>query len=343
MMTDALRDGGYLFLGSRFKRLGERLQADLAKVVQAHGLPIQPSHYPLLARIEEDGPLTIGALALALGTSQPSITRAVGGLVAVGLVHVTRGERDQRQRDLVLTEAGRAAMALSRNSIWPPVAAAVERLCLDLDGTLLQQLDEFEDRVSACPLSRRIEAHRSPATLRLREFSDDLAGAFHDINVEWISDMFSLEQTDRDVLEQPRRRIVEPGGAILFAEAEGSGIVGTCALQKTGEGQFELTKMGVRQSARGLKAGEFLLHAAIDRARALGAERLYLLTNRKCAAAVHLYEKLGFVHSAEIMGEFGRRYARCDVAMLYEPLDQVGPDRRSPRLATPAGDEGCDA
>ena len=216
----------------------------------------------------------------------------------------------------------------------------MERLCLDLDGTLLHQLDQFEDRVGACPLSQRVVADRSPVALQLREFSDDLAGAFHDINVEWISRMFSLEQTDRDVLEQPRRRIVEPGGAILFAEAAGSGIVGTCALQKTGDGQFELTKMGVRPSARGLKAGEFLLYAAIARARALGAERLYLLTNRKCAAAVHLYEKLGFVHSGQIMEEFGRRYARCDVAMLYEPLDQVGPERRSPRLATPTVDEG---
>lgn len=75
--------------------------------------------------------------------------------------------------------------------------------------------------------------------------------------------------------------------------------------------------MGVRTSARGLKAGEFLLVATIARAFAMGAARLYLLTNRKSAAAIHLYEKLGFVHDAGIMDEFGRRYQRCDVAMLY--------------------------
>ena len=80
---------------------------------------------------------------------------------------------------------------------------------------------------------------------------------------------------------------------------------------------FELTKMGVTATARGLKAGEALLAAMIERAKAMRAQQLYLLTNRKCAAAIHLYEKAGFVHDAGIMAQYGARYARCDVAMDY--------------------------
>lgn len=153
--------------------------------------------------------------------------------------------------------------------------------------------------------------------LILHEFSDDLAEHFHDINVEWIQAMFRLEGTDRDVLENPRARIVDAGGTILFVEAAGFGIVGTCALQKTGATGYELTKMGVRGSARGMKAGEFLLAAVIERAQALGADPLYLLTNAKCAPAIHLYEKLGFRHDPGIMAQYGARYQRCDVAMRY--------------------------
>jgi N-acetylglutamate synthase-like GNAT family acetyltransferase len=153
--------------------------------------------------------------------------------------------------------------------------------------------------------------------LAIREFSDDLAPAFHAINAQWIAAMYRLEETDREVLENPRARIVDPGGAILFVEAKGLGIVGACALQKTDTGCFELTKMGVLEAVRGRKAGEFLLHAVIARAKAMRAETLYLLSNRKSAAAIHLYEKLGFVHDAEIMARFGARYERCDVAMRY--------------------------
>ena len=153
--------------------------------------------------------------------------------------------------------------------------------------------------------------------MRIVEYRDELSPVFHDINVEWIEAMFTLEATDREVLENPRERIIDPGGTILFVEAPGRGIVGTCALQKTGATSFELTKMGVLETARGLKAGEFLLAGVIQRAQHMAADPLYLLTNRDCAAAIHLYEKLGFAHDAGIMATYGTRYERCDVAMLY--------------------------
>ncbi len=153
--------------------------------------------------------------------------------------------------------------------------------------------------------------------LKIRPYASELAQAFHDINAEWIASMFALEPTDREVLENPYERIIAPGGDILFVEAEGLGIVGTCALQKTGPGQFELTKMGVLEAARGRKAGEFLLQATIERAKQLGADKLYLLTSSKCASAIHLYEKLGFTRDNEVMREFGPRYQRCNVAMRF--------------------------
>ncbi len=153
--------------------------------------------------------------------------------------------------------------------------------------------------------------------LSLVEFSDERAPEFRRINAEWIEAMFVMEATDRDVLDNPRARIVEPGGAVLFVAVDGLGIVGACALKKTGPGAFELTKMGVTQAARGRKAGEFLLARAIDRARAMGARELYLLTSHKCEAAIHLYEKLGFVHDVGVMERYGATYQRCDVAMAY--------------------------
>lgn len=156
-----------------------------------------------------------------------------------------------------------------------------------------------------------------PPGLRIVEFTDALAGHFRSINEEWLTAMYQPEAVDIEVLANPRRIIIDPGGAILFVEAEGLGIVGACALKKTDEGEFELTKMGVLEAARGRQAGAFLLIAIIARARALGARTLYLLSNRKSAAAIHLYEKHGFAHDEEIMRRFGAHYARCDVAMRY--------------------------
>src|SRR5690606_1976836 len=118
-------------------------------------------------------------------------------------------------------------------------------------------------------------------------------------------------------LEDPQGAILDRGGAVLFAGTADLGVVGTCALRNAGAGAYELTKMGVLASARGRGIGEELLAAAIGRAGELGAETLYLLTNRKCAAAIHLYEKAGFVHDAELLEKYRARYARSDVAMRY--------------------------
>ena len=316
MAGDLLKERAELFLGSRLKRLAERMQGDVVVVAERAGLAIQPSQYPLLAALDRHGPLTVGELTEALELSQPTVTRAVARLAEMGLIAVARLRRDQRHKTIALTQAGRAAMDTSRRLVWPQVEAAVAEVTAGLDGPLLDQITAIEQRLAERPLNQRALERVRPG-LAIRAFSDDLAAAFRDINTEWITAMYSLEPADRDVLDHPRARIVEPGGAILFVEAEGLGLVGACALRKTGEGDFELTKMGVLEAARGRKAGEFLLQAMIDKAKALGARRLYLLSNKKSAAAVHLYEKLGFVHDAEIMREFGGRYARCDVAMLY--------------------------
>ncbi len=152
---------------------------------------------------------------------------------------------------------------------------------------------------------------------RIVDYHDGLAQAFHDINAQWIEAMFVLEEADRQILENPREMVIHRDGVILFVEADDLGIVGTVALMNTGEGTYELTKMGVLDAARGRKAGEFLLSACIDRARSMNMKRLYLLTNHICAPAIHLYEKAGFQHDAEIMEKYGKKYERCDVAMNF--------------------------
>lgn len=131
--------------------------------------------------------------------------------------------------------------------------------------------------------------------------------------------MFKLEATDIDVLSDPQSRIIDKGGVILFVRLAQHGIVGTCALKKNSAACFELTKMGVLESARGFKAGEFLLAEILERARSMKIETLYLLTSKKCEAAIHLYEKYGFEHSEEIMRDYGKSYERCDVAMKFRP------------------------
>lgn len=158
--------------------------------------------------------------------------------------------------------------------------------------------------------------------LAILPYTDALAPEFYAINAAWIGAMFALEPHDEEVLSQPRAFIIDKGGVILFAVDPEGQVLGTGALMPTAPGAYELTKMGVREEARGSGAGALLLAALLEHARMLpDLDTLYLLTNKSCAAAIHLYEKAGFVHDPDIMARFGGDYARCDVAMRLPRVD----------------------
>ena len=127
-MADILADMGYLFLGSRLKRLAERLQADAARLLKTSDLPIQPAQFPLLAAIDRYGPLTIGDAVEALGVSQPAVTRTASSLLDIGLLAASRDDADMRQKTLALTDAGKALMARARAVLWPPLGTVVTTL-----------------------------------------------------------------------------------------------------------------------------------------------------------------------------------------------------------------------
>ncbi|MFM9276839.1 GNAT family N-acetyltransferase [Paenibacillus jiagnxiensis] len=142
------------------------------------------------------------------------------------------------------------------------------------------------------------------------------ARAFKTLNEEWIARIFTIEEADRIILNDPVRNIVDRGGDILIARAGGS-IVGCVALVPTGSGVFELSKMSVAPECRGRGYGRRIILAAIRRARELGAASLFLGSSTKLPNAVHLYESVGFKHvSVEQIGPMP--YARADVFMELE-------------------------
>jgi len=155
MVEDVVRALGYLCLGTRFRRIGERLQADTQKIIDEHDGPVQPALHPLLAALDRLGPLGIGEIAEALGITQPGATRSVSELTKMGLVAADAPPDDQRRRVITLTEAGREAVHQGKTVIWPRIEAAVAELCRDLPGDFLQQLTTIEDRLADMPLARR--------------------------------------------------------------------------------------------------------------------------------------------------------------------------------------------
>lgn len=68
-----------------------------------------------------------------------------------------------------------------------------------------------------------------PGEIYIREFQPGDECRFRELNEEWITRHFKLEQADEEKLGDPRGEILSHGGRILLA-FDGDRAVGCCAL-----------------------------------------------------------------------------------------------------------------
>jgi len=151
------------------------------------------------------------------------------------------------------------------------------------------------------------------------DFDAAHAAAFRDLNLIWIEDGFSVEESDRRVLDHPQVEIIDRGGFIFVAMVDDE-IAGVCALIRSGPRLYQLAKMAVSPAIRGRGIGRQLANAAIDRARDKGAVAVELFTNTVLAPAMGLYESLGFKPAVFE----GAEHTRSNIRMLLELTQQDG-------------------
>jgi len=156
MVEDVVRALGYATLGSRLKRIGEKLQAQTQELTgELAGTDLPTPHNPVLAALDRHGPLSIGDLAKALGQSQPGVTRMVNKMKADGLVAARPGKNDRRVNTIALTDKGTSLARHLQATLWPAVYLAVQDACSGLEGSFLEQLAQLEDALSDRSLRQR--------------------------------------------------------------------------------------------------------------------------------------------------------------------------------------------
>jgi len=150
-------------------------------------------------------------------------------------------------------------------------------------------------------------------------YDDKFAEDFARLNREWLDAFALYEDADGKQLYSPRETILERGGEIYIA-VKGAQVVGTCALVRLSPAIFELAKLAVSLEAQGQGLGRRLTHFAIDRARAVGAARVGLLSSTKLEKALRLYESIGFKRKPLPTDQ---PYLTADVYMELELDDNV--------------------
>jgi|SRR5580765_7495300 len=148
-------------------------------------------------------------------------------------------------------------------------------------------------------------------SIEIVNFCDKWAEDFASLNYEWIEKYFTVEQHDREILDDPKKWVIDPGGQIFMAIASGLA-AGTVALIPAGEGVLELTKMAVAPEFQGMGIGDKLMERCVGYAKDRGTRIVFLESSKSLQPALSLYRKYGFV---EVPGDPNSLYSRADIRM----------------------------
>ena len=126
-----------------------------------------------------------------------------------------------------------------------------------------------------------------------------------------------MEEADYKALDNPKGYILDKGGYILVALYDGQP-AGVCALIKMNDPEydFELAKMAVSPQVQGKNIGWLLGKAAVEKAKAAGARKIYLESNTILKPAINLYHKLGFKKVAGHPTPYERSNIQMELALF---------------------------
>lgn len=150
--------------------------------------------------------------------------------------------------------------------------------------------------------------------VRIVEYTPEHRQRFKEINEQWITRSYVMEEEDIKTVEDPEGYVLKGGGKIFIALYKGFP-VGTCAYLNLGNDVYEMIKMAVDENYRGLKIGNKIGEESVQAIKNLGAKKIILFSNKKnSAAAIKLYYKLGFAEVPLGTSEFIRADIRMEMS-----------------------------
>lgn len=310
---------GKMALGSRLRLLTAKVTEDASKIYELYNMEFSPKWFPVFFILSKDGEKTITEIATEIGHSQPSVTKIIKEMTVANLVEDNLKSTDKRRNVVALTEKGKI-LSKEMASQWQDVDQAVESIMNEATHNLWEAIEEWEFLLAQKSLLKRVldqKKQRESKEVEIVEYEAKYQSAFKSLNEEWISTYFEMEDADYKALDNPKEYILDKGGKIFVALYKNEPL-GVCALLKlkNSEYDFELAKMAVSPKAQGKNIGFLLGNFAVNKAKELGAEKIYLESNTILKPAINLYHKLGFQKVVGIPTPYKRSNIQMELDLI---------------------------
>lgn len=300
-------------IGSRLRLLAEKITSEANHIYKLYNIDMAPKWFPVFFVLSNNEAKTVTEISREIGHSHPSVSKIVNEMAKAGYIIDKQSTKDGRRNMVKLSPKGRLITERIQDQ-YIDVEKAVEEISAHATHDLWKAIEEWEYLLEQKSLLKRVaekRKEREGSQFKIVNYNPKYKDDFRKLNEAWIRKYFKIEKADRLALENPKSYILDKGGHILIA-LQGDLAVGACALIKLKDRNgFELAKMAVSPSVQGKGLGYLLGLAAIEKARSLKAEVLYLESNTLLKPAISLYQKLGF---SKVAG-YPTPYQRSNIQM----------------------------
>jgi len=289
---------------------------EATKIYGLYGVATEPRWFPVFYALTHKDSQSVAQLAEVIGQSQASVSQVIKEMSQREFVTISKAADDGRKTIITLSDMARQQLPALQQQLTD-VGVAVENLLAETQHDIWKALDELDYLLARQSLFERVNEQRKQREgqqVQVVPYTDEYHDVFRQLNQEWITTYFVMEEADYLALDHPDEKIIQPGGCILMALYQGEP-VGTCALIKMDDTTYELAKMAVSPSAQGKHVGWLLGQASLDKAREMGAKRVYLESNTMLKPAINLYHKLGFQRIVGAVSPYKRANIQMEVVL----------------------------
>lgn len=309
---------GKMAIGSRLRLLTDKITEDAGQVYRLYGIDMQPKWFPVFYTLSKGESKTVTAIAKEIMHSHASVSKIIREMVAKGWVKEKK-DKDDGRRNMVSLSAKGMTMGEKIAAQYTDVNNAIEELSALTRNDLWKAIAEWEFLLEQKSLLRRVQEQkklRESSGVKIVDYKPAYQQAFKALNEEWISTWFKIEAADSKALDNPKGYILDKGGHILVALYNNEP-VGVCALIKMDDPDYdyELAKMAVSPRMQGKNIGWLLGDAIVQKAKALGAAKIYLESNTILKPAISLYHKLGFQKVAARSSPYERSNIQMELVL----------------------------
>ena len=296
------RLSGELMLGSRLRRLGEKLFFDISRVYKSEDIDFEPAWFPLFFLLKKHKTLSVSDIATSMEITHPGASQMITMLEGKGLIKCAKDKNDKRVRTVSFTKKGKELLEAIQ-PVWRSVKRCAEEMLDEGENSkfLLSTITEVEDLLHMKSFFDRVkeDIHTREVLDKLDfiPYDDRLSKVFKELILEWLIESSNRAIDETDFFNTTQREIAAGSLEIVLVKLE-TDTIGLSIVKQLEHNDAEIFLLFIRKKWRNMQIRKRLLERTLEKLQRRGVHNIYAKIDRRNVNLIKVFRNKNFTLSS---------------------------------------------